>query len=82
MVAEAAEPVRLSWQMTATPMAGTSSSRHLFRPGDGDRLAALADQPGENRVRMRIPFPAPARPSPTPARPDSHATVTVSQNET
>jgi hypothetical protein len=63
MVAEAAEPVRLSWQMTATPMTGTSSSRHLFRPDDGDRLAALADQPGENRVRMRIPFPAPARPS-------------------
>ena len=35
-VAAPAVPVRLSWQMTAMPIAGTSSSRHFRLPAGGD----------------------------------------------
>ena len=63
-----AGPERLSWQTTATPIAGTSSSRHLRHPPGGgdprpDLVEGLLDDQGE---RMAIPS-AHARP-PVPMR--------------
>ena len=51
-----AEPVRLSWQMTAAATAGTSSSRHLRPPAGGDSRPDLVEGlRGDQGERMAIP---------------------------
>ena len=56
----ATEPVTLSWQMTARPIAGTSNSRHFRLPAGGDPRPAQG---------MRMCDPSRSRVPPVPVRP-------------
>jgi hypothetical protein len=68
-----AEPVRLSWQMTAAAIAGTRSSRHLRPLAGGDPSLDLADDLlGGQGERMAIPSRSCAA-----ARPGAHQAVAV-----
>src|SRR5215468_4190763 len=69
-----AEPVRLSWQMTAAAIAGTRSSRHHLRPpADGDPCPDLVDDLlGDQGERMAIPSRSCAA-----ARPGAHQALAV-----
>ena len=68
-----AEPARLSWQMTAAAIAGTSSSRHLRPPAGGDSRPDLVEVlHGDQGVRMAIPSRSCAA-----ARPGAHQAMAV-----
>ena len=79
-----AEPVRLSWQMTAAAMAGTRSSRHLRPRAGGDSgLDGAEVLLGDQGERMAIPFPLMrGRPPRCASGRGGHAGVTVSRYET
>ena len=83
-VAAPAVPVTLSWQTTAMPIAGTSSSRH-FRPrAGGDPRPDLADDSRPDQgMRMCDPSrSARARQSQYLPRPAVTPNVTVPRYET
>src|SRR5712692_5213780 len=83
-VAAPALPVIVIWQMTARPIAGTSSSRHLRPPPGGDPRPNRAEEPrADQGVRMRQPSRScvPPRFQAVPLA-DGHAGVTVSRFET
>ena len=82
-VAAPAEPVRLSWQTAAKPIAGTSSSRHFRLPVGGDPRPELADDPhADQGVRMCDPSRSRVPSVPVRPRPVDHAGVTVPRYET
>src|SRR5713226_5965649 len=75
-VAAPALPVMVIWQMTAAPIAGTSSSRHLRPAPGGDPLPSLAaDRRDDQGVRMRDP--SRSRVPPVPGRPLAPAVTPV-----
>src|SRR5215831_16422404 len=51
-----AVPVRLSWQMTARPIAGISSARHLRLPAAGDPRPELDGLRPDQGMRMCDPY--------------------------
>ena len=69
-VAAPAVPVKLSWQMTATPIAGTSSSRHFRPPAGGDPRRNRVDDPRPAQG-MRMCDPSRSRVPPVPVRPQA-----------
>ena len=83
VVAAPAEPVRLSWQTAAKPIAGTSISRHFRLPVGGDPRPELADDPhADQGVRMCDPSRSRVPSVPVRPRPVDHAGVTVPRYET
>ena len=67
-VAAPAVPVRLSWQMTATPIAGMTSSCHFRLRAGGDPGPNLGDDSRPDQG-MRICDPSRSRVPPVPVRP-------------
>src|SRR5690348_7851287 len=83
VVAAPAVPIRLSWQMTATPIAGISSARHLRLPADGEPRPELDRLNPDQGLRMCDPYRSFVPPAPVPSpRPRGHAGVTVSRYDT
>ena len=79
----AAEPVTLNWQMTARPIAGTSSSRHFRPPAGGDpRPDPVEDRGLPRECACAILLAHACRQSQSVPRPAGHAGVTVPLYET
>ena len=82
-VAAPAVPVKLSWQMTATPIAGTSNSRHFRPPAGGDPRRNLSMIPALPReCACAILLAHACRQSQSVPRPADHAGVTAPLYET